>query len=134
MSNGFDPELPAGLRRVPAPPGSGLPGPLAIPDGQLLIGGEWESARGGSRREAVDPSNGESLGTVAMAGGDDVARAVDAAGDAFESWRAWPAQRRRDVLAALADLLDAHDAELAVVRSLETGAPLKRRRGGSLAS
>ena len=62
-----------------------------------------------------------------MAGADDVARAIGAAGDAFESWRAWPAQRRRDVLLELADLIDAHDAELAVVRSLETGAPLKRR-------
>ena len=134
MTADLDPDLPPGLRRVPAPPGSDFPGPVALPTGDLLIGGEWESAQGGSRREAVDPSTGEALGTVAMAGADDVARAIGAAGDAFESWRAWPAQRRRDVLLALADLIDAHDAELAVVRSLETGAPLKRRRGSSLAS
>ena len=134
MSTNLDNDLPPGLRRVPAPPGSDFPGPVALPTGDLLIGGEWESAQGGSRREAIDPSTGEALGTVAMAGADDVARAIGAAGDAFESWRAWPAQRRRDVLLALADLIDAHDAELAVVRSLETGAPLKRRRGSSLAS
>ena len=61
MSTDLDPDLPPGLRRVPAPPGSDFPGPVALPTGDLLIGGEWESAQGGSRREAVDPSNGETL-------------------------------------------------------------------------
>ena len=65
---------------------------------------------------------------------DDVADAVGSACDAFEAWRAWPAQRRRDVLFELARLIDANDLELGVLRSLETGAPLKRKRGTSLAS
>lgn len=107
---------------------------MRIPSGDLLIGGEWVQSSDGTRRDSVDPSTGEVLATVAMATADDVAQAVASACQAFEPWRAWPANRRRDVLFELARLMDANDLELGVLRSLETGSPLKRKRGTSLAS
>jgi len=116
------------------PDGSGLTESLPMPSGDLLIGGEWVAASDGGRREAVDPSTGTVLSTIAMATATDVGHAVTAAAEAFPAWRDWPAQRRRDVLFELARLIEAHDLELGVMRSLETGAPLKRKRGSSLAA
>ncbi|MBA3289542.1 MAG: aldehyde dehydrogenase family protein, partial [Acidimicrobiia bacterium] len=107
---------------------------VRFPPSELLIGDAWEPSSSGLRRENVNPATGQLLSSVAVAGPEDVVRAVDAAAAAFDMWRAWPAQRRRDVLLELARLLDANDAELGVLRSLETGAPLKRRRGNSLAA
>ncbi|HWM22590.1 MAG TPA: aldehyde dehydrogenase family protein [Ilumatobacteraceae bacterium] len=112
----------------------GPSGPIPVPSGDLLIGDAWEPSASGDRRENLNPATGAPLSSVAMANPDDVGRAVDAAIDEFDAWRAWPAQRRRDVLLTLARLLDANDADLGVLRSLETGAPLKRKRGSSLAA
>jgi aldehyde dehydrogenase (NAD+) len=118
---------------IEPPPGSELSEPIPVPGGgDLLIGGEWVAAADGERRPAIDPSTGAALASVAVGTERDVADAVTAAGDAFAAWRDWPAPRRRDVLWELARLLDQHDATSSVLRSLETGAPLKRRRGASL--
>ncbi len=117
------------MSTIPPPPGSNLTDPVRLPSGDLLIGGEWVASSDGNRRDAVDPSTGEVLSTVAMATADDVTAAVGSACDAFEAWRAWPAQQRRDVLFELARLIDVNDLELGVLRSLETGSPLKRKRG-----
>ncbi|MGD9998734.1 MAG: aldehyde dehydrogenase [Ilumatobacteraceae bacterium] len=119
---------------IPAPAGSGLDEPLAIPSGDLLIGGEWTAAASGARRDQLDPSTGQPIASIASGGAADVGQAIASASDAFAAWSAWPAQRRRDVLLELARLIDERELELGVLRSLETGAPLKRKRGPSLAA
>jgi acyl-CoA reductase-like NAD-dependent aldehyde dehydrogenase len=105
-----------------------------LPSGDALIGDRWEADTSGGRREQLDPSTGEPLATVAMTGPEEVDRAVAAAAAAFPEWSQWAPARRRDVLLELARLLDVNDPELGVMRSLETGAPYKRRRGPSLAA
>src|SRR4051812_26463039 len=133
---------PAGGRRMthntrhtmPPPEGSGLDAPVPVPSGDLLIGGEFVPARSGERRDQLDPSNGRPLASIAIGGPDDIDQAITSATDAFSAWSKWPAQRRRDVLLELARLIETHELELGVLRSLETGAPLKRKRGPSLAA
>jgi acyl-CoA reductase-like NAD-dependent aldehyde dehydrogenase len=107
---------------------------VRLPSGDALVGDRWEGDTSGGRREQLDPSTGEPLATVAMTGPEEVDRAIAAAAAAFAEWSQWPAARRRDVLLELARLLDGRDPELGVMRSLETGAPYKRRRGASLAA
>lgn len=126
--------MPTPSTSVPAPAGSGLEGPLHLPSGDLLIAGTWVPAASGARREQLDPSSARPLASVAMGGPQDIDAAIAAADEASAAWRAWPASRRRDVLLEVARLIDAHDHELAVLRSLETGAPMKRKRGQSLAA
>lgn len=121
-------------RSVPAPAGSGLDEPLRLPSGDLLIAGSWVPAASGARREQLDPSTARPLASVAMGGPPDIEAAIAAATDASAAWRAWPASRRRDVLLEVARLIDQQDHELAILRSLETGAPMKRKRGQSLAA
>jgi aldehyde dehydrogenase (NAD+) len=104
-----------------------------LPSGDLLIGDRWEAETSGGRRELLNPSSGEPLISVAMGGPAEVDRALSAAVAAFPSWRDWAPARRRDVLLEVARLLDVHDLQLGVMRSLETGAPFKRKRGASLA-
>jgi acyl-CoA reductase-like NAD-dependent aldehyde dehydrogenase len=104
-----------------------------VPSGDLLIGDRWESDVSGGRRAHINPSTGEPLATIAMGGPPEIDRAIAAARAAFPAWRATAPARRRDVLLELARLIDAHDVDLGVLRSLETGAPFKRKRGASLA-
>ena len=107
---------------------------VQLPSGDLLIGDRWEADTSGGRREQINPSTGEPLASVAMGGPAEVDRAIDAAIAAFPEWSQWTPARRRDVLDELARLIDANDLHLGVMRSLETGAPFKRRRGASLAA
>ncbi|MGV9356338.1 aldehyde dehydrogenase [Streptomyces misionensis] len=85
-----------------------------------------EEAGGGSAFPVVSPRDGQVLTEVADAGTAEIDAAVAAARRAFDHgpWpRLAPAERGR-VLVRLADLLDAHRAELALTVSLETGKPI----------
>jgi aldehyde dehydrogenase (NAD+) len=103
---------------------------IDLPSGDLLIAGERASSSGEPPYEQRDPSTGEVLATVAMAGPGDVDRAVRSARDALPGWRSTPASKRRDVILELARLLEVHAPDLSVLRSLETGAPFKKAGGG----
>jgi betaine-aldehyde dehydrogenase len=63
-----------------------------------LIGGRAVDARASERIVVENPATGEPIGTVAAAGREDVALAVEAAGEAFDSWRWTPANERADLL------------------------------------
>jgi acyl-CoA reductase-like NAD-dependent aldehyde dehydrogenase len=104
-----------------------------LPSGALLVGDRWDATTSAGRRDHVNPATGEPLASFALAGPAEIDRAVSAAVAAFPTWRDTPPGRRRDALLELARLIDAADVELAVLRSLETGAPFKRKRGASLA-
>ncbi|MCP5156171.1 MAG: aldehyde dehydrogenase family protein [Ectothiorhodospiraceae bacterium] len=88
----------------------------------LYIGGEWSEAVDGSRMETTNPSTGEHLGEVPLAGEADVDRAVRAARAAFErDWGRMPARERAGHLEALADRLHAHRDELGLMDCVDSG-------------
>jgi len=99
---------------------------------QLFIDGEWRSAQSGKTFDSDNPSTGEVI--VQMAEGDsaDVDLAVTAARTAFEGpWsRFTPAQRQR-VMLKLADLIDEHMPEFALLDSLDMGVPISLGDFGS---
>jgi gamma-glutamyl-gamma-aminobutyraldehyde dehydrogenase len=89
----------------------------------LFIGGRWVEPAAGERLNVVSPIDGKAIGTIAAGGAEDVDRAVAAARAAFEkgAWsRAAPAQRRK-VLLRLADLIEKHALELAVLGVRDNG-------------
>jgi acyl-CoA reductase-like NAD-dependent aldehyde dehydrogenase len=100
------------------------------PSKPMLIGGQWVQAASGETFETVNPANATTITTVASAGAADVDRAVDAARRAFED-RAWsdmnPHQRTR-VLLRIADIIEAHADELALIESLDVGIPIRLAR------
>ncbi len=88
---------------------------------QLLIGAEWMPASAGTTFDCADPYTGRVV-TVAAAGGrEDVRRACEAAGAAFEEWAQTPPGQRRALLSAAADLLTERAPEIAAVMSEEVG-------------
>jgi 4-(gamma-glutamylamino)butanal dehydrogenase len=95
-------------------------GPVA--PGQLLIEGEWRDGEGGTSA-VLSPINGRQLTTLALASPADVARACGSARTAFEDgrWSRMAPAGRKAVLHRLADLIDTHAAELAVLGVRDNG-------------
>ena len=104
---------------------------LSVIDQDMLIAGKRVAATSGARFETRNPATGGLLANVASAGEEDVDRAVRAARTAFAGpWsRMKPAERQRLML-RLADLVETHYDELALLDTLDLGAPLARTRLG----
>lgn len=104
-----------------------------VPSGDLLVGGERVHDTSAGAREQLDPSTGRRLTTVALAGPSEIDTAVQSARDAQEQWLGLSPAQRRDVILRFAQLLDDCHEEMSILRSLELGAPMKKRRGANMA-
>ncbi|MDP2083624.1 MAG: aldehyde dehydrogenase [Gemmobacter sp.] len=93
-----------------------------VPRGQLLIGGRWVDGEGGET-PVISPIDGAQLTTLASASAQDVGRAVASARAAFESgvWSRMAPAGRKAVLHRLADLIERHTPELAVLGVRDNG-------------
>jgi acyl-CoA reductase-like NAD-dependent aldehyde dehydrogenase len=93
---------------------------------RLLIGSERLDAADGRTFVTIDPSTGREIADVALAGAEDVARAVAAARAAFADgpWASMPAAGRERLMHALADALEARAEEIAQIESLDNGKPV----------
>jgi aldehyde dehydrogenase (NAD+) len=92
---------------------------------RLFIDGQWVDAIEGGEIDVIDPHDGSTITRVAEARAVDVDRAVDAAERAFPGWAATSAAERGRILLRVADLVDAHAAELATLETVDTGHPLR---------
>ena len=93
---------------------------------KMLIDGNWVEAASGKRFSTLNPAAGEELTKIAEGDREDIERAVKAARKAFESgpWRRMTTSERGRLLWKLADLLEAHTEEFALLESLDNGKPL----------
>ena len=80
---------------------------------QNYINGKWTPGHGGKTFNTINPANGELLAQIAQADIADVEAAVQAASEAFKSWRLVPAPLRGEVLFKIGDLLKQKKEELA---------------------
>jgi acyl-CoA reductase-like NAD-dependent aldehyde dehydrogenase len=101
---------------------------------KLLIDGKWVEALSGETFPTYNPATGEELAQVALAGVEDVDRAVHAAQAAFEMgpWSKMSGEERGQLLWKLADLVEQHADELAELETLDNGKPLRVSRRGDL--
>ena len=90
---------------------------------QLFIGGEATAAADGRTEKIVSPATEEVLAEVPVGGVEDVERAVNAAHDAFESWFDRTPGERAGMLLALADRIEKHADELALLEAANVGKP-----------
>jgi acyl-CoA reductase-like NAD-dependent aldehyde dehydrogenase len=96
----------------------------------LFIDGQLTEPASGDVRELVEPASGELLARAAMAGEEDVDRAVDAARAALTGpWAKTPATERSRLLHALADALVANRKELAELESRNVGKAISSVKG-----
>jgi aldehyde dehydrogenase (NAD+) len=95
----------------------------------LFIDGQWvASLDGGGILESRNPASGEKLAELAIAGPQDVDRAVAAAAKAAAGWAKSSGHQRALVLYALARLIQKSSRVLAVLESLDNGKPLRETR------
>ncbi|WP_375057370.1 aldehyde dehydrogenase PuuC [Zobellella sp. DQSA1] len=96
-------------------------------ESRLFIAGEYREAEGGERFSVINPATDQPLVEASRAQERDVNTAVAVARTSFESgvWaEAAPAERKR-VLLRLAELMEAHREELALLETLDTGKPIR---------
>jgi aldehyde dehydrogenase (NAD+) len=111
-------------------------------DGQpkrLFIDGRSVAARSGKTFDTVNPATGLRLAQVAEGGAADIDDAVAAARRALEQgpWARFKPFDRQQVMLKLADLIERHYDELALLDTLDMGGPISRtllgrRRGVGL--
>ncbi|MEB3370909.1 aldehyde dehydrogenase [Saccharopolyspora mangrovi] len=94
-----------------------------IPRTEAFIGGRFTAALDGRTFPSVNPATGRTLANVAECGHADVDAAVSAARTCFESgaWSSAEPAVRKKVLLRLADLIDEHRTELALLDSMDMG-------------
>lgn len=92
-----------------------------------FIRGQWLSAP--DLYPVINPSTGETLAQVAKAGASLADQAVNAASQAFVTWRQTTAKHRAVILRRWADLMMVHQEDLAQLLTAEQGKPLAESRG-----
>jgi len=96
---------------------------------RLFIDGQFVDAVDGATMDVINPFDGSVLAQVAEAKTADVDLAVAAATRAFPAWSRVPAAQRGALLGKLADAIEAHADELAVLEARDTGHPIRDTRG-----
>ena len=95
----------------------------SVPDG-LFIGGEWAPAISGATLNVYDPATGEMIKTIASAGVEDGAAAMDAAVNAAADWASTPPRERAELLRRAFEEIRERQDEVALLMTLEMGKPL----------
>jgi malonate-semialdehyde dehydrogenase (acetylating)/methylmalonate-semialdehyde dehydrogenase len=102
----------------------------AVPDSvENYVGGDWVTPAGDDGQPLVDPATGETIASVPFSNESDVADAVAAAREAFESWRTVPPAERVQYLFDLKAELDDRQDEIARALVREHGKTLGEARG-----
>jgi 1-pyrroline dehydrogenase len=95
---------------------------------QNFVGGQWVDGADGGAMDVLNPATGETIAEVPRGTQADVDRAVEAAKAALPEWLESTPQERSDMLLKLADALDDHTEELAVLESQNVGKPMAAAR------
>jgi len=103
---------------------------------QAFIDGRYVDSASGQTFDCLSPIDGRSLGQVAQCAAEDIERAVRAARRSFDAgaWSAAKPAHRKKVLLKLAQLIEQHGDELALLESLDMGKPVGDARSVDVAA
>jgi aldehyde dehydrogenase (NAD+) len=82
---------------------------------------DWIAEPSGEVLTSINPATGEPIARVRMAGRGEYEQAVEAAGRAFEPWRATPAPKRGEIVRQIGNALREKKEALGALVTLETG-------------
>lgn len=102
-------------------PAHGIGPDTRLPEQRLFIGGAVADATSDESFETVNPATNKPICSVQQASAADVDRAVEAARKAFPAWSRTPAAERARILLRAAEIARAHNLELAMLETLDTG-------------
>src|SRR4029077_4032679 len=86
-----------------------------------MIDGKTVPSISGQTFETKSPVDGAVLASVARGNAEDIDRAATAAAKAFKSWRDMPAAARKKLLHRVADAIEDHADDIAVLECIDTG-------------
>ncbi|HVW41100.1 MAG TPA: aldehyde dehydrogenase family protein [Amycolatopsis sp.] len=95
-----------------------------LPSGAMLIGDEWVKDTSGGTYEHIFAATGRPNAEIAVAGAEEVDRAVGSAWAAQREWISWTVDQRRDALIRLADLVHEHTDELTAINTHDYAVPV----------
>jgi len=104
----------------------------AIPEKILhFIGGQLLPSVSGGTFDVADPATNQVYAQVAAGDSGDVAKAVEAAAEAFKRgpWPTLAARARARILNRIADGIEARGDEIAALETFDTGLPITQARG-----
>lgn len=93
------------------------------------INGEWVEADSGKTFDVHNPATGEVIGCVPECGKVETIRAINAAHEAFQTFRKTSVKDRVNMLRNLRDLIIEHQEPLAQLLASEQGKPIAEARG-----
>jgi acyl-CoA reductase-like NAD-dependent aldehyde dehydrogenase len=97
-----------------------------------FIGGEWVKPRKGAYAVDLAPATGLAIAEFAASTVDDIDLAVRAAKSAFGTWGATSTADRAAILYKIADRLEEHLEQIAVLESWENGKPVRETLGADI--
>lgn len=99
-------------------------------EGRAYLNGAYQWAVDGGTFASISPIDGRELAVVASCDRRDADQAVVAARNVFETgiWSQLAPTKRKAVLLRLADLIEAHGDELALLETLDMGKPISHAR------
>jgi 5-carboxymethyl-2-hydroxymuconic-semialdehyde dehydrogenase len=92
---------------------------------QNLINGVKVAAHSGKTFTTTTPIDNSVICDVAEGDASDIDAAAQAAAAAFPAWAALSGKKRRDLLYNVADLIEKHAEEIALLETLDTGQPIR---------
>jgi succinate-semialdehyde dehydrogenase/glutarate-semialdehyde dehydrogenase len=98
-------------------------------EASMLIGGEWRGAASHEELEVINPATEEAVGSVPAASSADVELAVETAKRAFPEWATTDTEKRAQILARAAALIEENAKSLAAVLTAEQGKPIAEALG-----
>ena len=96
---------------------------------KILIDGKWIKSDSGETFESVNPATEKVIGRFQSGVKGDVDKAVEAAEEALESWREFPAPKRGEILLKAAQLLRKDKERLSRILTQEMGKVIAEGRG-----
>lgn len=96
---------------------------------QCYLNGKWIDADQGDTISVDNPSTQEIIGTVPKMGASETEKAIDAANEAFKSWREKTAEERSDILYRWHEQMLTHQEDLGRILTLEQGKPFPEATG-----
>src|SRR5512135_890427 len=93
------------------------------------IGGKWVPAKSGKTFESRNPANGELIGMLPLSDLQDANDAVQAAAEAYEKWRKYPAPKRAELIYRVSEILRARKQEMGELLTREMGKVLPEALG-----
>jgi aldehyde dehydrogenase len=96
------------------------------------IGGKWVAPVDGAYFDNVTPVTGEAFCEIARSTAADIELALDAAHQAKESWGRTSAAERSNTLLRIADRMEQHLEDLAIIETLDNGKPVRETLAADL--